>query len=96
MTQVLSGAKRTGPSQMYSRCAHDKQWVEVATAREHHAEIPSNEPMILFTLGDRRFAIQGIVTKIYAEPAEVIPIQKRRQGKNRQCVAHTCRTDRFS
>ena len=48
------------------------------------AEVPTNEPMILFTLGHQRFAIQWIVTEISAEPAEVISIQKRRQGKNRQ------------
>jgi hypothetical protein len=38
--------------------------------------VPTEQPMILFTLGEQRFAIQWTVTTLRAEPAEVISIQK--------------------
>ena len=44
------------------------------------AKVPS-EPLIIFGLGRKRVAIQWIVTELRAEPAEVIPIQKRRPRK---------------
>jgi hypothetical protein len=39
--------------------------------------------MILFSLADRRFAIQWSVTEVSAKPAEVISMQKQRQRKKR-------------
>jgi hypothetical protein len=39
------------------------------------------EPLIIFSLGRKRVAIQWTVTELQAEPAEVIPIQKRRPRK---------------
>lgn len=44
-------------------------------------EIPSDEPLIIFSLGEQRFAIQWTVAEVKGKPAEVIPIQKRRLGK---------------
>jgi hypothetical protein len=44
------------------------------------AKVPG-EPLIIFALGRKRVAIQWIVTELRAEPAEVIPIQKRRPRK---------------
>ena len=43
----------------------------------------NEQSMILFTLGDRRFTVQWIITEMRAEPAEVIPLQKMRRGKKR-------------
>jgi hypothetical protein len=40
------------------------------------------EPLIIFGLGRKRVAIQWTVTELRAEPAEVIPIQERRQPKD--------------
>jgi|HubBroStandDraft_4_1064222.scaffolds.fasta_scaffold2097088_1 hypothetical protein len=40
------------------------------------------EPLIIFGLGRKRVAIQWTVTELRAEPAEVIPIPKRRQRKD--------------
>jgi hypothetical protein len=54
-----------------------------------HAQVPTDKPMILFSLGDRRFAVQWIITELCAQPAQVIPIHKKRQGKNRQRSAKT-------
>ena len=42
-----------------------------------------DEPIILFSLGGRRFAIRCIVSELDRSPAEVIPIQKQRQRKSR-------------
>jgi hypothetical protein len=42
-------------------------------------EIPSDEPLVIFSLGEQRFAIQCTVA-VKGKPAEVIPIQKRRKG----------------
>ena len=44
------------------------------------AKVPG-EPLIIFGLGRKRVAIQWTVTELRAEPAEVIPIPKRRQRK---------------
>jgi hypothetical protein len=44
-------------------------------------EIPNDEPLIIFSLGEQRFAIQWTVAEVKGKPAEVIPIQKRRKGK---------------
>jgi hypothetical protein len=44
-------------------------------------EIPIDEPLIIFSLGERRFAIQWTVAEVKSKPAEVIPIQNRRKGK---------------
>jgi hypothetical protein len=46
-------------------------------------EVPSDDSMMLFSLGDRRFAIQWIVTELRAKPAEVIPMQKQRRRNKR-------------
>ncbi len=46
-------------------------------------EVPSDDSMILFSLGDWRFAIQWIVTEVSAKAAEVIPMQKQRRRKKR-------------
>jgi hypothetical protein len=51
--------------------------------RRGATEVPSDDSMILFTLGDRRFAIQWIVTELAARPAEVISMQKQRRRKER-------------
>jgi hypothetical protein len=51
------------------------------------AKVPSGEPLIIFGLGRKRVAIQWIVTQLRAEPAEVIPIPKRRQRKDRNSGA---------
>jgi hypothetical protein len=51
--------------------------------RHAATEVPSDDPMILFTLGDRRFAIQWTVTELKAKPAEVISMQKQRQRKKK-------------
>jgi hypothetical protein len=40
------------------------------------------EPLIIFALGRKRVAIQWTVTELRAEPAEVIPIPKRRRRKD--------------
>jgi hypothetical protein len=40
------------------------------------------EPLIIFALGKKRVAIQWTVTELRAKPAEVIPIQERRQRKD--------------
>jgi hypothetical protein len=45
------------------------------------AKVPG-EPLIIFGLGRKRVAIQWTVTELQAEPAEVIPIPKRRQRKD--------------
>jgi hypothetical protein len=51
--------------------------------RDGATEVPSDDPMILFSLRGRRFAIQWIVTELSAKPAEVISMQKGRRRKNR-------------
>jgi hypothetical protein len=51
--------------------------------RHAPTEVPSDDPMILFSLGDRRFAIQWIVTEVSAKPAEVISMQMQRRRKKR-------------
>jgi hypothetical protein len=51
--------------------------------RQGAAEVPSDDQMILFSMLDRRFAIQWTVTELSAKPAEVIPMQKRRRRKKR-------------
>jgi len=49
--------------------------------RHAATEVPSDDPMILFSLGERRFAIQWIVTEVSGEPAGVISMQKQRLRK---------------
>ena len=51
--------------------------------RRAATEVPSDDAMILFSLGERRFAIQWTVTELSAKPAEVISMQKQRRRKNR-------------
>ena len=48
--------------------------------RANGSAAPNEEPMILFTLGDRRFTVQWIITEMRAEPAEVILLQRKRRG----------------
>jgi hypothetical protein len=45
------------------------------------AEIPVDKPIVIFSLGDQRFALQWTVTQVNRKPAEVIPIQERRPRK---------------
>lgn len=47
-----------------------------------HAELPSDEPMVIFSLGDQRFVVQDTVTEPRRQPAEVIPLQKRSRRKH--------------
>jgi hypothetical protein len=49
--------------------------------RHGATEVPGDDPMILYSLGSRRFAIQWTVTELAAKPAEVITMQKRRRKK---------------
>jgi hypothetical protein len=56
--------------------------------RQVATEVPSDDSMILFSLGDRRFAIQWIVTELGAKPAEVISIQHQRRRKKRPRTTH--------
>ena len=51
--------------------------------RHAATEVPSDDPMILFSLGERRFAIQWTVTELRSKPAEVISMQKQRQRKKK-------------
>jgi hypothetical protein len=51
--------------------------------RHGTTEVPSDDPMILFSLGDQRFAIQWTVTELSAKPAKVISMQKQRRRKKR-------------
>jgi hypothetical protein len=51
--------------------------------RRRATEVSSDDAMILFSLGDRRFAIQWIVTELSAKPAEVISMQQQRRRKKR-------------
>jgi hypothetical protein len=51
-------------------------------------QIPSDDSMILFSLGGRRFAIQWIVTEVAAKPAEVISMPKQRRSKEKPRTTH--------
>ena len=51
--------------------------------RRHQNDVPLDDPMIFFVLGDERFAIQWTVTRLRAQPAEVIPIQTNRPKTRR-------------
>src|ERR1700681_3400503 len=51
--------------------------------RHAATEVPSDDAMILFSLGDRRFAIQWTVTEVSAKPAKVISMQKQRRRTGR-------------
>jgi hypothetical protein len=46
-------------------------------------QVPNAQPMILFTLGDQRFAVQWTVTELSAEPAKVISIHEHRHGRRK-------------
>jgi hypothetical protein len=46
-------------------------------------KVPSDDTMILFSIGGRRFSIQWIVTEVAAKPAEVISMQKQGWRKER-------------
>ena len=45
-------------------------------------EIPSDEPMVVFTLGKQRFALRVTLFEVSRKSAEVIPIQKRCRRKH--------------
>jgi hypothetical protein len=45
--------------------------------------LPINEPIVLFSLGGRRFAIEWIVTELNPKPAEVVPIWHPRKTAKR-------------
>ena len=49
--------------------------------RHAATEVPGHDPMILFTLGERRFAIQWTVTEVRSKSAEVISLPKPRRRK---------------
>ena len=51
--------------------------------RHTATEVPTYDPMILFSMLDRRFAIQWTVTELRSKPAEVISMQKQRRRKKR-------------
>jgi hypothetical protein len=51
--------------------------------RHAPTEVPRDDRMILFSLGDRRFAIQWTVTELNAKPAEVIAMRQQRRRKKR-------------
>ena len=51
--------------------------------RQGAAEVPSDDQMILFSMLDRRFAIQWTVTELRSKPAEVISMQKQRRRNKR-------------
>jgi hypothetical protein len=51
--------------------------------RHAATEVPSDDAMILFTLGNQRFAIQWTVTELRSKPAEVISMLKQRRRKKR-------------
>ncbi len=61
---------------------HMKNNVMQFPQRSGQAQVPIDEPLIIFSLGDQRVAIQWAVTHLRAEPAEVIPIKQRRQHKD--------------
>jgi hypothetical protein len=42
------------------------------------ADLPSDKPMVIFSFQDRRFSIEWTITELFAGPAEVIPIQRKR------------------
>jgi hypothetical protein len=50
--------------------------------RPGHAAIPIGEPLIIFSLGRKRVAVQWTATLLRDEPAKVIPIQKESQRKD--------------
>jgi len=49
--------------------------------RHGATEVPSDDSIILVSLGGRCFAIQWIVTELAAKPAEVISMQKQHRRK---------------
>ena len=49
--------------------------------RHAATEVPGDDAMILFTLGDQRFSIQWIVTEVSGKPAELISLPKQRRRK---------------
>ena len=51
--------------------------------RHTATEVPTYDPMILFSLGDQRFAIQWTVTEVNGKPAEVISMHKQRRRKKK-------------
>jgi hypothetical protein len=69
------------PGRRYSR-VHMKNKVMQFPQRPGHTAVRADEPLVIFSLGDKRVAIQWTVTELRARPAEVIPIQKRRQPKD--------------
>ena len=54
---------------------------EFPQPRHAATEVPSDDPMILFSLGERRFAIQWTVTEVRSKSAEVISLRKQRRRK---------------
>jgi len=46
-------------------------------------QVRIEQPMILFTLGDQRFAVQWTVTELNSEPAKVISIHEHRHGRRK-------------
>jgi hypothetical protein len=56
---------------------------EFPQPRHVATEVPSDDAMILFTLGERRFFIQWTVTDVSGKPAEVISMQRQRRTKKK-------------
>ena len=74
---------RIGQSGRYSRIRM-KDKVRQFPQRANGSAASNEEPMILFTLGDRRFTVQWIITEMRAEPARSDPASEEAPG-NRPC-----------
>jgi len=44
-------------------------------------QVNVDEPMIIFSLGDQRFAVQFTVAEVKGKPAKVVPIREIRRRK---------------
>jgi hypothetical protein len=70
---------REGPRRGIVMVRMKNNVTEFPQPRHAATEVPSDDPMILFSLGDRRFAIQWTVIEVSRKPAEVISMQKQRR-----------------
>jgi len=61
-----------------------------------HAELPIDEPMVIFSLGDQRFLVQHNVTELRRQPAEVILLKKRSRRKRTNPQTGMIEPDFFS
>jgi hypothetical protein len=51
--------------------------------RHGASQVPSDDSILLYSLGGRRFAIQWIITEVAAKRAEVISMRKGWRRKNK-------------